>query len=93
MISDLPTKQIKACLSTITVTNIYQSFTYKMAAKINWNRYETKLRHCHRVYTQRGIYTAILSYANVAARQHGRSYLVYVFLSFVPKEKHVCSHN
>jgi len=29
------------------VTNIYQSFTYKMAAKINWHRYGTKLRHCH----------------------------------------------
>ena len=32
------------------VTNIYQSFTYKMAAKINWHRYGTKLRHCHPVY-------------------------------------------
>ena len=50
MISDLPTKQIKACLSTITVTNIYQSFTYKMASKINWHRYETKLRYCHPMY-------------------------------------------
>jgi len=29
------------------VTNIYQSFTYKMAAKINWHRYGTKVRHCH----------------------------------------------
>jgi len=34
-------------LSAITVTNIYQSFTYKMTAKINWHRYGTKLRHCH----------------------------------------------
>jgi len=25
------------------MTNISQSFTYKMAAKINWHRYETKL--------------------------------------------------
>jgi len=25
----------EACLSATTVTNIYQSFTYKMAAKIN----------------------------------------------------------
>ena len=23
---------------------------YKMAAKINWRRYGTKLRHCHRMY-------------------------------------------
>jgi len=32
MMTDLPTKRI---LSPITVTNIYESFTYKMAAKIN----------------------------------------------------------
>jgi len=31
-------------LSAITVTEISQSFTYKMAAKINWRRYGTKLR-------------------------------------------------
>ena len=43
MITDLAT--IKAYLSAITVTNISQTFTYKMAAKINWHRYETKLRH------------------------------------------------
>jgi len=40
----------KAYLSTITVTNIYQSFTNKMAAKINWNRYGTKLHQCHTMY-------------------------------------------
>jgi len=28
-------------LSTITVTNISKSFAYKMAAKINWQRYGT----------------------------------------------------
>ena len=39
MITDLP-----------TVTNIYQIYTYKMAAKINWHRYRTKLRHCHYAY-------------------------------------------
>ena len=32
----------KLYLSAITVTNISQSFTYKMAAKINWHRYGTK---------------------------------------------------
>ena len=32
---------------------IYQSFTYKMAAKINWHRYGTKLRHCRPVYRGR----------------------------------------
>ena len=29
-------------LSAISVTNISQSFTYKMAAKINWHGYGTK---------------------------------------------------
>jgi len=32
------------------VTNISQRFTYKMAAKINWHRYGTKLRHWHPMY-------------------------------------------
>ena len=27
------------------VTGIFQSFTYKMAAKTSWHRYGTKLRH------------------------------------------------
>ena len=36
-------------LSAITVRNISQSFTDKMAAKINWQRYRTKLRHCYRM--------------------------------------------
>ena len=31
----------------MTVTNISKSFTHKMAAKINWHRYGTKLPHCH----------------------------------------------
>ena len=39
----------KAYLSAITVTNIFRSFTYKMAAKTGWHRYETKLRYCHAV--------------------------------------------
>ena len=34
------------------VTNISQSSTYKMAAKTSWHRYETKLRHCHLMYTR-----------------------------------------
>jgi len=41
-------------LSAITVTNIYQSFTYKMAAEISWDRYGTKLRHCHLMYIHLG---------------------------------------
>jgi len=41
----------EAYLSAITVTKISQSFsTYKMAAKVNWHRYWTKLRHCHPMY-------------------------------------------
>jgi len=26
-------------------------FTYKMATKVNWHRYGTKLRHCHPMYS------------------------------------------
>ena len=37
----------KAYLSGITVRNIYESFTHKMAAKTSWHRYGTKLRHCY----------------------------------------------
>jgi len=33
-------------LSDITVTDIFQSFTYKVAAKINSHRYGTKLGPC-----------------------------------------------
>jgi len=31
-----------------------KGFTYKMAAKINWHRYGTKLRHRHPMYTPVG---------------------------------------
>ena len=41
----------KAYLNDITVTNILKSFTYKMAAKINWHKYATKLRHSHPMYS------------------------------------------
>ena len=37
-------------LSDVTVTNISDSFTHKMAAKTSWHRYGTKLRHCHPMY-------------------------------------------
>jgi len=40
----------KADLSDITVANIYERFTHKMAAKTNWHRYESKLRYCHSMY-------------------------------------------
>jgi len=43
MITDLPAKPI----ARSQWLNISQSFTYKMAAKSNWHRYRTKLRHCH----------------------------------------------
>ena len=33
------------------VTNIYESFTHKMAAKTSWHRDGTKLRQCHPMYT------------------------------------------
>jgi len=40
----------KAYLIDITLANISQSFTYKMAPKTSWQRYETKLSHCHPMY-------------------------------------------
>jgi len=40
----------KAYLSAFNATNISRSFTYKMAAKVNWHRYGTKLRHRHSMY-------------------------------------------
>ena len=51
----------EAYLSAITVTNISMSFTYKMAAKINWRRYGTKLpvRHCHPMNTRVGDNVAV----------------------------------
>ena len=36
--------------TSLTVTNISESFTHKIAAKTSWHRYETKLRHCQPMY-------------------------------------------
>jgi len=44
MISDLSAKLFKRYHSD----KHFSVFTYKMATKINWHRYGTKLRHCHR---------------------------------------------
>jgi len=41
----------KAYLHAVTVTTFLRVFTYKMAAKINWHRYRTKLRHSHPTHT------------------------------------------
>ena len=40
----------KTYLSCITVRNIHESFTHKMAAKTSWYRYGTKLRQCQPMY-------------------------------------------
>jgi len=42
MIVNLSTERI----GDITATNIYKSFTHKMAAKTGWYRCGKKLRHC-----------------------------------------------
>ena len=47
-------QSVGAYISAVKVKNIYQRCTYKMAAKINWRRYGTKLRHCHPIYN--GLY-------------------------------------
>jgi len=44
MIINLPIERVSR------VTNTSNSFTHKMAAKISWHRYRTKLRHCHPMY-------------------------------------------
>jgi len=46
MITDLQTK-----LSLNREKIFMRVFTYKMAAKINWHRYGTKLRHCRAVHS------------------------------------------
>ena len=46
IITDLGPYQ-RSVLSANTVANIAESSTHKMAAKINWHRYESTLRHCH----------------------------------------------
>jgi len=43
MIVNLSTKRM-------TATNIIRVFTHKMAAETSWQRYRTKLRHCHLTY-------------------------------------------
>jgi len=45
----------KAYLSDITERNISPSFTHKMAAKINWHRYGTKLHYCQPMYRLLGL--------------------------------------
>jgi len=58
----------KTYLSAIAMTYIYQSFTYKIAAKINWHRYVTKLRHYHPMHWST---TALPARSNsVAAARH-----------------------
>ena len=47
----MPILTSKAYLTDITVTNIYQSFTHKMAANTRWHRYATKWHHYHPVYS------------------------------------------
>ena len=46
MITDLPVKRICVLSHWQTFLRV---FTYNMAAEINWHRYGTKLRHCHRM--------------------------------------------
>jgi len=43
----------KAHLGATTATSISQSFTYKMAAKINRHRYGARIRHCYPMYNFR----------------------------------------
>ena len=49
----------KAYLSSIAVTDVSRSFTHKTAAKINWHRYGTKLRHCHPTCRKTTLFQAV----------------------------------
>jgi len=51
-----------AYLSHITVANISESFTHKMAAKTSWRRYGTKLRHCHPMYSVTGAHRSVQAF-------------------------------
>ena len=51
LVTPLLTNKAYLNATTATATNICQVFTYKMAAKINWRRYGTKLLHCHPMCT------------------------------------------
>jgi len=44
---------ISLATSAVTAISIFQSFTYKTAAKINLHRYGAKFRHCHSMYYYR----------------------------------------
>ena len=67
------------------MTNIYKTFTYKTAAKLNWHRYGTELRHRYPMYIRAdpaegstapgakcGVYTCDLSAGCPQALWRGR---------------------
>jgi len=61
----------EAYLSAITVTSIFRSFTYKMAAKTGWHRYGTKLRHCHPMYSRRSAPICLITWGLATGRRRG----------------------
>jgi len=72
------------------VTNISKSYTYKTAAKINWHRYGTKLRHCHPMYSPRTVATTSAvpatkpEAAAVGDPQDGRWKIMLTFIYSMP---------
>ena len=56
-----------------------------MAAKINWHRYGTKLRHCHPMYTERQ------SKVVVAARRYASAAFAVVCTSVCPPQADIAS--
>jgi len=50
------------------MTNISQSFTHKMAAKISWHRYGKKLRHSHPMHTSAANCASVNAVANKQRR-------------------------
>ena len=52
--------------------DISRSFTHKMAAKINWHRYGTKLRHCHSIYNSAALMLCLAVNCNYARKANVR---------------------
>ena len=68
------------------IANIYESFTHKMAAKISWHRYESKLRQCHRVYCANDERYQRVSGMSIS--RDSRLVVVYWTTLFIGSERH-----
>ena len=68
--------------------NISKSFTHKMAAKISWHRYGTKLRHCRPMYK---IFCTVCEQHAWSDMQRHCDKFVAISWKKVPKQKSIAS--